>query len=289
MIYLCPPNTLRSVQRARRRIRAEDFERLIVQPLTLDDIQLPDLRATIAAAEATAVKGLRPDPLWGLTAAPPPLRSRPGRGGRWVDESAVSGGRDTIGCVSVATGHVYLRRGKRGDVWYAKFRLVDGRQLKKRLGLNWTERRPPSGFITRRLAEARLRELLAEAQRGGLTAQQRVGVTFGEACEEWLRYVEHDRGRARSTVADYRSVVSHALLPEFGADTALAAGQRRADRLISSAGRGGATALEPDYQQALGLAQRHLPPRPSRVGDRHQPGRRLWSASRFAGPATSKC
>ncbi len=41
VIYLCPPNTLRSVQRARRRIRAEDFERLIVQPLTLDDIQLP--------------------------------------------------------------------------------------------------------------------------------------------------------------------------------------------------------------------------------------------------------
>ena len=50
MIYLCPPNTLRSVERAWKRIRAEDFERLVVQPLTLDDIQLPYLKATIAAA-----------------------------------------------------------------------------------------------------------------------------------------------------------------------------------------------------------------------------------------------
>ena len=124
--------------------------------------------------------------------------------------------------MNVATGHVYLRRGKRGAVWYAKFRLPDDRQLKKRLGLNWTERsRPPAGHLTRRQAEARLHELLAEAQRGTLTAPTSIGASFGEACEEWLRYVEHDRGRARSTISDYRGVVSHALLPEFGAETPL--------------------------------------------------------------------
>src|SRR5262249_22773013 len=32
---------------------------------------------------------------------------------------------------------------------------------------------------------------------------------------------EHDRGRASSTVSDYRSVVFHDLLPEFGAETPL--------------------------------------------------------------------
>lgn len=41
----------------------------------------------------------------------------------------------------------------------------------------------------------------------------RVEQTFGEACEEWLRYVEHDRDRRPSTVGDYRY-----LLPHFGAD-----------------------------------------------------------------------
>lgn len=129
---------------------------------------------------------------------------------------------EIIAAVDLASGHVYLRKGARGDVWYAKFGLPNGRQVKRRLGADWQQRsRPPSGFFTRRLAEARLRELLTEAQRGALPIQHATGATFGEACNEWLRYVEHDRGRARSTVSDYRSVVSHALLPEFGADSPL--------------------------------------------------------------------
>ena len=44
------------------------------------------------------------------------------------------------------TGHVFLRQGKRGGVWYAKYRLPDGRQVKKRIG--------PAGPVTRRRAEA---------------------------------------------------------------------------------------------------------------------------------------
>ena len=93
--------------------------------------------------------------------------------------------------------------------------------MKKRLGPKWSGRnRPLAGHLTRRLAEARLRELVAEAQRGVLPVQGIAGATFGEACEEWLRYVKHDRGR-RSTVSDYRSVVFHDLLPGFGAKTPL--------------------------------------------------------------------
>src|SRR4051794_2112275 len=47
----------------------------------------------------------------------------------------------------VPTGHVYRRCGDRGDVWYAKYRLPDGRQVKKRIGPAWTSRgrdRPPA-------------------------------------------------------------------------------------------------------------------------------------------------
>jgi integrase len=38
-------------------------------------------------------------------------------------------------------------------------------------------------------------------------------VTFSEAAEEWLRYVEHDHERKPSTVAGYRALVRSQLLP----------------------------------------------------------------------------
>lgn len=124
--------------------------------------------------------------------------------------------------VNVASGHVFLRDGARGGVWYAKFRLPDGRQVQRRLGRNWEEPgRPRAGFLTRRKAEAALRELLTDAQRGELTIQNATGATFGDACAEWLRYVEFDRERTKSTVNDYKSVVNRALIPGFGAETPL--------------------------------------------------------------------
>ncbi|MGC2374567.1 MAG: hypothetical protein WA484_11910 [Solirubrobacteraceae bacterium] len=50
------------------------------------------------------------------------------------------------------TGHVFRVERKRGPVWYAKYRLPDGRQLQKKLGPAWTERgRPPAGYFTKRL------------------------------------------------------------------------------------------------------------------------------------------
>ena len=47
------------------------------------------------------------------------------------------------------SGHVFRRGGRRGPVWYARCRLPDGRQVKRRLGPAWTARgRPAAGFYT---------------------------------------------------------------------------------------------------------------------------------------------
>jgi hypothetical protein len=55
------------------------------------------------------------------------------------------------------SGHVRLVTRKRGDQWYAKYRLPSGRQVQKRLGPAWTERsRPPAAYFTRKTAQAEL-------------------------------------------------------------------------------------------------------------------------------------
>jgi integrase len=121
--------------------------------------------------------------------------------------------------VGVPTGHVYRVERARGPVWYAKYRLPDGRQVQKKLGPAWTERgRPAAGYFTKRLAEARLREILDQARRGTLPGQVQTGVTFADAAAEWLRFIDEDRERKPSTLKDYRSVLQAYLLPAFGSE-----------------------------------------------------------------------
>jgi integrase len=115
------------------------------------------------------------------------------------------------------TGHVFRVERARGPVWYAKYRLPDGRQVQKKIGAAWTERgRPPAGYYTKRLAETWLRDLLDRARRGTLPGMVRTGATFADAAAEYLRYIEHDRGRKPSTVRGYRSAIDAHLLPAFG-------------------------------------------------------------------------
>ena len=105
----------------------------------------------------------------------------------------------------------------RGPVWYAKYRLSDGRQVQRKIGPAWTERgRPPAGYVTKRTAEAWLRDVLDRARRGTLPGLVRTGATFADAAAEYLRYAEHDRGCKPSTVRGYRSVIAAHLLPAFG-------------------------------------------------------------------------
>ena len=76
--------------------------------------------------------------------------------------------------------------------------------------------RPPAGYFTKRLAEEWLRSVLDQARRGTLPGMVRTGATFADAAAEYLRYVEHDRGRKPSTVRGYRSAIEAHLLPAFG-------------------------------------------------------------------------
>jgi integrase len=115
------------------------------------------------------------------------------------------------------SGHVFRVERKRGPQWYAKYRLPDGRQVQRRIGPAWTERgRPPVGYFTKRTAEAWLAELLHQVRLGTLPGMVQTGATFEDAAAEWLRCIEHDRGRKPSTVAGYRAILRSQLLPAFG-------------------------------------------------------------------------
>jgi integrase len=106
-----------------------------------------------------------------------------------------------------------------GPVWYAKYRLPDGRQVQTKIGPAWTGRgRPASGYVTKRLAEDWLRGVLEDARRGTLPGIARTGATFADAAAEWLRYIERDRMRKASTVATYRSLLTSQILPAFAAE-----------------------------------------------------------------------
>jgi len=121
------------------------------------------------------------------------------------------------GNIQPPSGHCFRVERKRGPVWYAKYRLPDGRQVQRKLGPAWTGRgRPAAGYFTKRLAEDWLRDTLAAARRGTLPGAVRTGATFADAAAEWLRYVEQDRDVKPSTLTDYRSVVASRLLPAFG-------------------------------------------------------------------------
>ena len=121
------------------------------------------------------------------------------------------------GALRPPSGHVFRVERARGPVWYMKYRLPDGRQVQKKLGPAWTGRgRPAAGYLTKRLAEDALREVLHEARRGTLPGMTRSGATFADAAAEYLRYCEHDRGCKPSTLRDYRSNLDAHLLPAFG-------------------------------------------------------------------------
>jgi integrase len=118
---------------------------------------------------------------------------------------------------SPPSGHVFRVDRKHGLVWYAKYRLPDGRQVQRKLGPAWSERgRPPAGYFTKRLAEDWLRDVLDQARRGTLPGLVRTGATVADAAAEYMRYIEHDRRRKPSTVQGYRWIIDAQIGPALG-------------------------------------------------------------------------
>lgn len=131
---------------------------------------------------------------------------------------------------SPISGHVHLREGKRGGTYYAKYRgpvrLADGRittkQTEARIGPAWTgSGRTPSGYFTRRSAQAWLDAKLTDLRRGEGIPSPGSTMTFADAATEWYRHGCHERAWKPATRRDYRSAIhSHLgveLEPETGA------------------------------------------------------------------------
>jgi hypothetical protein len=119
-----------------------------------------------------------------------------------------------------ATGFVLTREGKRGAVFYASLKLPDGTQPRRRLGKVWTKRtRPPAGYLTRGMAEARLAAILARDD--PLVNLEPVRATWGQAIDEWLLYVEHEKGVRPSTLRGYSKIAERHMRAAFGEDTPL--------------------------------------------------------------------
>jgi integrase len=148
------------------------------------------------------------------------------------------------------SGHVFKRKGKRGAVWYAKYRLPDGRQQKKRLGPVWTEKTaPPDGYFTKGKAEKHLDELLRQTREGTLPGLVQTGKTFADATEEWLAYSENVRDCKPSTLRDYRNM-ARVLIREFGKRKIEAITTQDIDLWIS--GYGGSNRTRQKYLVCLG-------------------------------------
>ena len=101
------------------------------------------------------------------------------------------------------SGHVFKVSRKRGEQWYAKYRLPDGCQVQRRIGPHWTARTaPPDGYFTKTTAKAWLDDVLAQARRGELPGMVQTGKTFKSACDEWIEW-KRDRGVKPSMLTDY--------------------------------------------------------------------------------------
>jgi integrase len=97
--------------------------------------------------------------------------------------------------------------GKRGVVWYVKFRDASGRQVKERLG------REDEGW-TKAKARAELRARETDVRREGLIRAK--PVLFRRFAEEWLETYPAAKGLKRSTAASYRGIIEKHLAPSFG-------------------------------------------------------------------------
>jgi integrase len=118
--------------------------------------------------------------------------------------------------MALPTGHVKLIERKRGPKFYAAIR-TNGSEYTRLIGPAWLKRgRAPEGHFTPGMAEVELRRMMGDASSARADAH-----TFGEACAEWLRYLEEEKQVAERTLGTNRGAVRARLIPFFGEDTAI--------------------------------------------------------------------
>lgn len=101
-----------------------------------------------------------------------------------------------------------------GPVYYAKWRLGDGTQIKRRIGRAWVERdgegwkkrrgRVREGFLDERAAVVAMDQAIREHASRLATPKPDHRFTFAEAATAWLHHLEHVEGAKPSTLSDYR-------------------------------------------------------------------------------------
>jgi integrase len=127
------------------------------------------------------------------------------------------------------TASIIIReRGK--EAFYEAMFRVDGRQVKRRIGLAWLERdatdgwrrrrgRVPDGCYDERRAHVAAAEIVsvyladaAEIERIERERRDR-GITFREVAQSYLRWLEDVKGAKPSTLADYRYLLAEPGVP----------------------------------------------------------------------------
>jgi hypothetical protein len=133
------------------------------------------------------------------------------------------------------TGHLQVHEPGSGKRFYALWRDGTGKRHKKLLGKAWVKPygvtargatrwrgadgpKPGPEWLTPREAEDILRALLADLVLNEPPPPPKPTVSFVEAADEWLRYIEFDRERRPTTLRDYRNTIYGALIPHFGAE-----------------------------------------------------------------------
>lgn len=124
------------------------------------------------------------------------------------------------------TAHLLVVHRDSGPIYYAKWRLKDGTQVKRRVGPAWLDRSRAGTWVRRRgrIAAGFLSEKDAIVEMDRLIDEHAATIgrahhpsrTFGDVAEDWLRHGERKRGLKRSTLRDYRQVLDSYLLPAFG-------------------------------------------------------------------------
>ena len=139
------------------------------------------------------------------------------------------------------TGHVQIKGTRGARAFYALWRDADGRHQRKlgpawvkdsgrrtaRGAVRWSARdgSKPEGYLTPADADGLLHDLLARAPRRPTRSPRTPpagALTLRAACDEWLRWAEHDSEVKRSTLGDYGNVCAR-ICRDLGAGTRVSA------------------------------------------------------------------